>query len=514
MSTPSWFLSRRTLLQTAGTALALPVLEAMIRPGRAQAQPVAPPRRFLAVHGLVYGYVSRPDTQLTTAVAPWSALAVGRDVPLENNSYLKPFFDRNIASKITLLTGITDRVMIGTHDSPVKLVANTFPVAKYSGGCVILTGTPGPTNTVGPPPQVDPFNGATADQIAARVLGKSTFVPSLSLAVMPVGGNFAGFTMSNKDKNTPIPADRDPLTVFNRLFAGYNPQATRIEILRRAKYRKSVLDGVRAESASLRGRLGQSDQRKLDQYLDSVRSLEQTVDQSTQMLPLDVTPPGAIGSYANTELVQQAMQDLIVQAFVTDRTRVVAFSGQYPGTYLKFRGAGQAALGYDRFRQFSGAPLNGDHHSMSHYDQGLDSGAASAETTAFKKDWMHIYAHWSLQMYAELLAKLDAHLDIDGQSTVLDNTVAVWGGDDSDSAQHAYLSMPCVLGGRGGATATGWRIKSGRQLRFESTGVNERSWKDLLWGMLNIVGVGDPDGSPRLKSFGYAKQPLDLELGA
>ena len=513
MKKPSWYISRRTLLQTAGIAIGLPALEAMIRPG-ARAGTKTPPRRLLAFHGQVYGYIGRQDPELDTLVAPWSAKASGYDVPIENNTYLKPFFDRNIADKITILTGITDRVLVGTHDSPVKLVANTFPVAMYQGGCVVLTPVPTDGTVVGPPAQPDPFNGATADQIAAMHLGAETPVASLSLAVEPVGGNYPGYAMSNKSINEPIPAIQDPKDAFDLLFAGYDPTATAEEIQRRARYRKSVIDGVREDAARLKLRLGKSDREKLEGYLDSVRSLEKQVEATASALPPEVTAPGHSSSYETSELKQRAMQDLIVNAFITDRTRVIAFSGQYPGSWLRFRGPGQEALDYSEFRQFTGEGFSGSHHTMSHYDQGLDGGAPSDEVTALKKDWMEIYSHWTLEMYADLLAKLDSYMDIDGVSTVLDNTVAIWGGDDSDSAGHGYLSMPCVLGGRGGASEAGWRIKSGRQLRCGAGSGPERSWKDLLWGAMNILGVPDPGGDPHLQSFGYANSPLDDALGS
>ena len=511
--TRPWRISRRTMLQTAGTAIALPFLEAMLGPRRSRAEG-APPRRFLAVHGLVYGYIGRQDEELDTYVAPWSATAPGYDVPIENNTYLKPFFDRGLESKLTLCSGLTDRVCVGTHDSPVKLVANTYPIGMRRGGCVVLTDGPGPDTFVGAPPEPDPFDGATADQIAAMHFAEQTRISSLSLAIEPIGGNYSAYAMSNRSRSEPIPSDRDPRSVFDRLFAGFDPNATLEERARRTRYRKSVLDGVRADAARLRLRLGTRDQQQLDGYLESVRSLERSVEAAAAAMPPSFEEPLDRESYENNELVQRAMQSLIVQAFVTDTTRVVAFSGQYPRGLLRFRGAGQEALGYDEFRRFTGELFSENHHTMSHYDQGLDGGAPSPEVTALKKDWMEIFSHWSLELYADLLAQLDGYMDSDGESTVLDNTVAVLGGDDSDSARHGYMSMPCVIGGRGGATDGGWRIRSGRQLKFGAGGTGERSWKDLLWGMLNIVGVPDPDGSPRLRSFGYAMHPLDEDLGA
>ena len=497
----SWSISRRMLLQTAGTAIALPVLEAMLG-HRARAHADAPPKRILHFHGQIYGYVGRQDAELATAVAPWSAQATGYDVPIENNTYLRPFFTKNVQSKITVLTGITERVLVGTHDSPVKAVANTYPVAMQSGGCVILTATPNESSFVGPPPQPDPYNGASADQIAAMHIGVDTPIPSLTMAVEDVGGNFAKWPMSNKSVNEPIPAIQNPKDAFDRLFAGYDPEATVEEIQRRAHYRKSVLDGVRGDAARLHGRLGRSDQQKLDGYLDSVRALEKQIDASQEM-PVPIDPPGDSSTYETLELKQKAMQELVFNAFITDRTRVIAFSAAYAGSWLKSRAPGQEALDYAAFRQFNGAPLDGSHHTMSHYDQGLDGGAPSDAVTALKKDHMEIYSHWMLEMFADLLAKLDGAMDVDGTSTILDNTLAIYGGDDSDSAGHGFMSMPCILGGRGGGS-----INAGRELRFGAGGTSERSWKDLLWGALNIVGV------PGLTSFGYATSPLDDALGS
>jgi hypothetical protein len=495
----SWYISRRTLLQTAGCAIALPVLDAMVRTD-ARAGGDAPPKRILHFHGQIYGYVGREDAELATTVAPWSAQTTGYEVALQNNTYLRPFFDKGLESKITVLTGVTDRVLVGTHDSPVKAVANTYPLAMQSGGCVILTAEPNASTFVGDPPQPDPYDGASADQIAAMHISEGTAIDSLTMAVQDVGGAFATWPMSNKSRNEPIPAIQDPKDAFDRLFAGYDPEATAAEQQLRADRRKSVLDGVREDAARLEARLGKSDREKLDGYLESVRNLERQIDASID-LPVDVEPPGTSDTYANYELKQKAMQELIANAFITDRTRVIAFSGAYAGGWLNFRGPGQEGLDYAAYRQFNGDPLGGSHHTMSHYDQGIDGSAPSDGITAMKKDHMEIFTHWSLEMFSELLAQLDGYMDIDGASTILDNTVAIYGGDDSDSARHGYLSMPCIIGGGGGGA-----IRSGRELRFVGGGSGERSWKDLLWGALRIVGV------PGLTTFGYATNAIDDAL--
>jgi hypothetical protein len=213
------------------------------------------------------------------------------------------------------------------------------------------------------------------------------------------------------------------------------------------------------------------------------------------------------------------MQKLIVQAFLTDRTRVANLTGSIPrGNFLRFRSGAQAGLDDTRFREFSGTPFNINHHGASHYNGASPvDGVPKSEWKARKREHMTIYTHWALDMYADILGELDKHMDIDGKSTVLDNTLAIYSGDNSDSTQHGNLSQPCIIGGRGGMGPSGWRVKSGRQLKFADFGAgptaSERSWKDLLWGAMNILGVPDPDGSPRLKTFGYARRPLDVELG-
>jgi hypothetical protein len=517
MKTPSWYVPRRKLLQTSGTAIALPALEAMMRPGKRARADELSPRRFLMVLGQVFGYVGHYDQELKRQVAPWTPKARGRQTDIENNSYLKPFFDKKIESKLTILSGLVDESCANTHASPIKLVAGSFPVKVQDGSNAFLEPTPNGSSPVKALPKPDPFKGATADMITAAHLGRQTVVPHLvlNLGYRGGGGGKYSFGMSYKSISTAVPADNQPSAVFNRLFAGYDPKASLEDIKRRARLRKSVIDGVQEDVDSLKGRLGRSDTTKLADYLDSVRHLERLVERASMATSL----PAGVKAPASNLLAlprQKAMQELIVNAFATDRTRVVYLSCQYPGAWLKFRGTGQDALEYNRYKEFSGAALGGDHHNVSHTDQGRGGGAPSAAITAEKRDWMQIFTHWALEEYSEILAGLDGHRDIDGISTVLDNTVAVYGGDNSDSTRHGNTSQPCIIGGRGGSGASGWRIKSGRHLRFADYGAgaaaSQRTWQDLLWGTMNMMGVPDPDGSPRIKGFAWAKHPLDEEL--
>src|SRR5262245_44167951 len=116
MKTPSWYIPRRTLLQTAGTAIGLPVLEAMIKPG-ARAALAPPPRRWVSIHGQVYGFVGRDDGSMNTKVAPWGTAKPGANMsfPLEKNTHMSFFFDKKVDAKVTILTGLTERVLWGTH---------------------------------------------------------------------------------------------------------------------------------------------------------------------------------------------------------------------------------------------------------------------------------------------------------------------------------------------------------------------------------------------------------------
>lgn len=502
-------------------------------PRSTRAAPASPPRRFLAVQAQHFGYVGRYDPELTAlhqkegngvvkriaSIPPWSAKALGTSVPIENNTHLKPFFDKKLQSKLTLLAGLSDRILMQTHDAPVKLVANTFPMAKYEGDGIVLT--TGQGDIVKALPTPDPFKGATVDQIAAahlsKAFGSPTPLASLTLQVAKYlgGGTNRGWTaMSYKSATQPIPADRDPVNIFNRLFAGYDPTATADELVKRQAYNKSVLDGVKEQATDLRGKLGRTDQQKLDEYFEGVRDLEKRLTEAKNT-SVNLAKPGALSTFEgneNRDRYQQVMQDLIANAFITDRTRVIAFGTQYAYNFLKLRSPSQQNLDYSQYRQFNGKLLYWGAHEASHYDQsGVKGVDPTPAVTADKKDHIEIFTHWQLEHFANLLAKLDAQMDIDGKSTVLDNMVALYGGDIGESAIHAYGSIPCILGGRGGFDGTNWRIKSGRQLKFSKT---ERGWKDLLWGIMNILGVPDPSGAPRLKTFGYAKTPLDIELAS
>lgn len=468
--------------------------------------------------GQHYGYVGRIDSGLTplhrnesavrfASVPPWSSVAPGTSVPLENNTYLRPFFDKKVNSKITLVAGLVDRVLGGTHDAPVKMVANTFPLAKIEGGNIILTADPAGTLS-GPPPVPDPFKGATADQIAAQHLGKGTFLSSLSMQMRSLGGGGSrGWTaFSYKSATQPIPSDRNPRSIFDRLFAGFDPTATAEERARRQTYNKSVLDSVNQQANQLSNRLGKSDKLKMDEFLTGVRDLERRID----LAGGGTAMPRPAASYPNLDQFQEVMQELIFQAFITDRTRVIVFGSTYPRDFLKHRAPNQAALDYSKYRQFAGPTIFWSSHQASHYNSldGAPAGMSSEQIIATKKEAVDIMSHWQLEHFANLVAKLDSHIDIDG-NTLLDNTVAVFGGDNGESQAHGPGSIPCVLAGRGGLDGASWRIRSGRQVRFSQS---ERSWKDLLWGIMNILGVPDPSGAPRLKSFGFAKNPLDLEL--
>lgn len=244
----------------------------------------------------------------------------------------------------------------------------------------------------------------------------------------------------------------------------------------------------------------------MDEYLDGVRELERRVALGAG----GTTMRRPDAKYSNPDQFQQVMQDLIFQAFLTDRTRVIVFGTTYAEGFLKQRAANQAALDYTKYRQFAGPTIFWSTHGASHYNSTADApgGMSTADVIASKKEAVNILSHWQLEHFADLCAKLDGQIDIDG-NTLLDNTVAVFGGDNGESQAHGPGSIPCILAGRGGMVGGNWQIKSGRQIRFSQS---ERSWKDLLWGIMNILGVPDPSGAARLQSFGFAKHPLDLEL--
>jgi hypothetical protein len=293
-------MSRRTLLRGAGTAIALPLLDAMF-PALSRA---AVPARRLSVIYVPNGIIMKD----------WTPAATGTG--FEFTRILKPL--EPFRDDITIVSGLASKASLA--------VPGGGDHAKATGS--FLSGV-APKRTVG----ADVHAGVTFDQIAAGHIGDSTRVPSLQLSCEDprmVGNCDTGFScaytncLSWKDADTPMPPEVNPRSVFERLFGSLDPGLDPATRARRALYRKSILDLTRENAKQLEASLGASDKRKVDEYLSSIRDVEKQISDAEKdtrkvVAPID-KPSGIPFEFAD---YLKLMYDLQVIAMQSDLTRVM-----------------------------------------------------------------------------------------------------------------------------------------------------------------------------------------------
>jgi hypothetical protein len=396
--------SRRLFLGGAGAVLALPMLEsAMPRTVRAE-DGIA--RRFLAF------YVPNG-----IHMQAWTPAAVGANYEL--TPILSPL--EEVRKKLLVLTGLDNTP--GQPEGP----------GDHAGGTSAFLTCRHVVKTEG----ADIKNGISVDQVIAGQVGHLTRIPSMQLGTdggSSSGGCDSGYScaytrnISWASETQPLSKTVSPQVVFDQLFGGLDPEATEAEKAKRLLYRRSVLDYVLGEATSLSGKLGKTDQRKLEEYMDGVRELELKLDKGTGPVctPID-KPPSDLDYPAKVKL----MCDLMALAFQCDATRVITFM---------IRNAG-SGMSHD----FVGAP--GSHHDISHHNS--DPG---------KYDLLTKIDTWEVAQLAYLLKKLDGIQE--GAGTVLDNTAVFFSSEIADGNGHNHTNMPVLLaGGLAGAFTPGRHIK-------------------------------------------------------
>ncbi|MGE0789954.1 MAG: DUF1552 domain-containing protein [Sandaracinaceae bacterium] len=317
----------------------------------------------------------------------------------------------------------------------------------------ILTGTLPDTSTGTPIPiseTVDYF-------IGRRVQGEAPF-DSLQLGIRvgagSVGGDCRDATYG--EGGVPIPAENDPETAFNRIFAAVATPDPAIEQAKRR--RRSVLDFASGEITALRPRLGAADRRMLDQHTSAIRDLERTLDASVMC-----TPPTGIGpvevngwdTYTNVEDIAAMQLEIATSALGCDLARVVTM--QY----------GRA--GANNRHEFIGGRANEWYHSLSH--DGADEAARDAKRAIQR---------WHSEQVALLMDRLAATPERDG-STVLDHTLFLWVNEMSDGVYHTHQDMPFLL-----AAGSQVGLRTGRYVRYAN-----KSHNDLLVSVCHAMGLDD-----------------------
>jgi hypothetical protein len=280
--------------------------------------------------------------------------------------------------------------------------------------------------------------GVSVDQIAAAHVRGATRLDSLELGCdlsRKAGRCDSGyscayqFNFSWRQPNLPMPPEVDPRVIFEKLFGGgvlgdsSQPRAQRV------LYHKSLLDFVAADAKALQNKLGSEDRGKLDEYLTGVRELERKIENAekfSQSLPEAEAPSGIPDTFpAHVRM----MYDLMVLAFQTDATRISTFLVAHDGSN----------------RSFADIGVPEGHHYLSHHAN--DGG---------KIEKLRKIDRFYTDQFAYFLSKLQAVKE--GEGTLLDHVMIVFGGAHSDGNAHSHTDLPVVLAGRGGGLEAGQHV--------------------------------------------------------
>lgn len=261
--------------------------------------------------------------------------------------------------------------------------------------------------------------------------------------------------MASASETQPVAKEVNPQAVFDRLFAGVDPNQTAAAVAKRKRYKQSVLDAVKEDTASLQPRLGATDKRKLDEYLTGVRELEVRLASEQ---PSSCAPSARPGAWTDIRDKTEQMLDLIAFAFQCDLTRSVTFMLQNAGSGYVYR-----------FLTVNGQAITEGHHSLSHHGG-----------NAFKNDCLEAINRWEVEQFARLARKLKAIQEPDG-TTVLDNSALFFSSEIEDGDSHSHFNMPVLVVGKAGGA-----LRTGQHLRYPE----QPSVANLL------VAVGQALGAP------------------
>ena len=389
----SWHLDRRTFLRGSGIALTLPWLESMSLAADAQDSPV----RMASVY-FPFG-VSLPGDKSEYAEWNWFPAPDGDSYRFRKSlESLEP-----LRKSVTVLGGLSHPAgrKMGGHDTgDIFLTGASYRGTEY-------------------------LNSISLDQFVAQQIGQKTRFSSLVMSSDGgVGEPTRSTTLSYTQEGRPIPALSSPRQIFDRLFGvgDATSQAKR----RLLKNTGSILDVVLENSRTMKNRLGKQDQRKLEEYLSSVRDIEQRVERSQAWLdiPKPKVDEDAVNLAADQSLpveYMQAMYDLIFLAFQTDSTRLATYMlGQVAGA-TTIANAFPACIG-----------LQGNWHGLAH-GAGKKNGAEK----------LGKFDQLLTQQFSRFLTRLSETEE--GGGTMLDNTLVLYG--SSNSKTHNNNNYPLVLAG-------------------------------------------------------------------
>jgi len=396
-------LSRRTVLRGMGATLALPFLDAMVPAATALSKTAAQPApRFGAVF-----------VPMGERPSHWTPPTAGTG--FEFSPILKPI--ERFRESLVVVSNL-DRPPGGTH----AVSTSTW-----------LTGA-APKRTEAE----DFYAGISLDQVAAGLIGKDTVFPSIEIATEDqagyIGACDVGYScayMSSiawQGPTTPLPMEINPRVVFERMFGRPGTPEDR---LARMRADQSILDSVRQDVASLQRGLGARDRGRLNEYLEHVREIEGRIQRAERQATTEIKVPEApIGVPASFEEHVGVMFELMAVAYEADLTRVF--------TFMMNREASQVV--------FPNLGINEPWHHTSHHGNEPEKLAALVKINT-----------WQIELFGRFLDRLRSTPDGDG--SLLDHSLILWGSGMSDSNTHSALDVPLLLAGK----ATG-RMKGDRHI--------------------------------------------------
>jgi hypothetical protein len=400
-------LSRRTLLKGAGVSLALPLLDAMIPAATPLAQTAAARKLrmgfFYIPHGAIMG-----NTSHGPAMDKWTPSGSGTDFKLSPiMTPLEPYKNHVIS-----IGNLENKAMVGGVHSraPATWLSAVKPDDKAPGASM----------------------STTLDQVVAGQISQGTTLPSLELAsettiqVAACGGArcYYSSTLSFRDAMSPLPMEFNPRKVFIQLFGEGDTNEERDSISRQ---NASLLDRINDRTRAMQRELDPGDRAILDSYLTTVREIERRVERASQRDLSDIKlPPAPIGAQDSFEEQVKLFFDLIALAYRADLTRVVSYMMVSEGTNRTYNQIGVS----DSFHPVS-------HHAN---DLGRIEKLVKIQT-------------WHMARFADFLGKLAAVKE--GEGTLLDNSLFLYGSNMSNSDKHNGHPLPTILVGGAGGKMTG-----------------------------------------------------------
>ena len=422
-------LPRRTFLRGLGTAIALPMLDAMTPAFASPARTGKPPLRMM------FGYVPNGVT-----MKDWTPATTGRDFELTRIlKPLEPFREQTL-----VLSGLAHRTGASKEAGDHARAGGNY-----------LTGVCPKRTTSASEIAV----GTSVDQVAAQAIGSKTKFASLELgceATRMVGSCDAGYScayqasMSWRSASTPMPPETNPRQVFERLYGSLDTNLDPKVRTELNEDRRSVLDFVHERTSTLMGKVGPSDRRKLDEYLSAIRDIEKRIQRTEGEAALEPGMEKPDGVPTNFVEHVTLMHDLLAVALQADLTRV-------------------ATLMYGRegsTRSYPELGFTDSHHPITHHRYIPD---LVEKVTRINTHHMEQFAH--------LVKKLSSMPEGDG--SVLDNCMLVYGSSLSDGNIHKHVDLPVVVVGRAGGL-----LNTGQHVQYPETPMT-----NLYLTLLDRMGV-------------------------